>query len=49
MQLSYISGVSHGYISELENNFKSPSIDILCKLARALKCKPEDLYIYLID
>lgn len=45
-ELSKMSGVSHGYISELESNLKSPTIDTLCKLARALECKPDDLYIF---
>lgn len=44
MELSEKSNVSHGYISELEHNTKSPTIDVICKLAKALECKPEDLY-----
>ena len=43
MELSKLSGVSHGYISELENNLKPPTIDTICKLAKALDCKIEDL------
>lgn len=44
LQLAKLSGVSYGYISELENGKKSPTLDILCKLAKALDCKTEELY-----
>ena len=44
MELAEMSNVSHGYISELENNLKMPTIDIICKLAKALKCRPEELF-----
>ena len=44
IELSDRSGVNHGYISELESNLKSPTIDIICKLAKALDCKPEELF-----
>lgn len=37
------AGISHGYVSELENNLKSPSADILCKLAKALDCTLDEL------
>lgn len=44
LELSKRSGVSYGYISELENGIKSPTIDTICKLAKALECRPEDLF-----
>lgn len=44
LQLSEKSKVNNGYISEIENGKKIPTIDVICKLAEALKCKPEDLY-----
>lgn len=44
LELSKRSGVSYGYISELENNLKSPTIDVICRLAKALECKPEELF-----
>jgi transcriptional regulator with XRE-family HTH domain len=43
MELAEKAQVSHGYISELENNLKSPTIDTVCKLAKALECSIEDL------
>lgn len=43
VELAKRSGVSHGYISELENNLKSPTINILCKLAKALNCTLDEL------
>lgn len=42
-KLSDLSGVSKGYISELENNLKQPTIDTVCKLAKALECSLEEL------
>lgn len=44
LALSEKSNVSHGYISELENNLKMPTIETICKLAKALDCKPEELF-----
>lgn len=44
LELSRRSGVSYGYISELENGMKSPTIDTICKLSKALDCKPEELF-----
>lgn len=45
-QLSELSGVSESYIGDLERNEKEPTISILCKIARALKVKVEELYKY---
>lgn len=45
LELSKRSSVSYGYISELENNVKSPTINTICRLSRALECKPEELFI----
>ena len=44
LQLAKLSKVSYGYISELENGKKSPTIDTICRLAKALGCKPEELF-----
>lgn len=43
-QLSVLSGVSTGHISNIENGLKMPTIDILVRLATALGVKPEELY-----
>lgn len=43
MELAKRANISHGYISELENNLKSPTIDIVCKLAKSLDCSIQDL------
>lgn len=46
-ELSQTSGVALGYLSELENEKnvkKNPTIEIVCKLAKALDCEPQDLY-----
>ncbi|MCS6132107.1 XRE family transcriptional regulator [Clostridium botulinum] len=43
-QLSYKSGVAIGYILELENGkYKNPSLQIVCKLSKALNITPNDL------
>jgi putative transcriptional regulator len=43
-KLSIISGVSIGYISELEHDiYENPSVRVLCKIKTALKCTLDDL------
>ncbi len=43
-QLSYKSGVAIGYITELEKGkYKNPSLQIICKLSKALNITPNDL------
>lgn len=44
LKLAELSKVSYGYISELENGKKSPTVETVCKLAKALDCKPEELF-----
>lgn len=44
MELAKLSNVSSGYISELENGLKSPSINTICRLAKTLGCRPEELF-----
>lgn len=45
-ELSILSGVSKSHIGDLERNEKEPTITVLCRLAKALKVKPEELYRY---
>lgn len=42
--LAAASGVSKTYISEIERGEKIPTIEILCKLARAMGVRCEELY-----
>jgi transcriptional regulator with XRE-family HTH domain len=42
-KLSLISGVSRTYISEIEAGKYNPTIDIICKLTKALGCSLDDL------
>lgn len=43
-KLSIISGVSIGYISELEHDiYENPSVRVLCKIKTALGCLLDDL------
>ena len=44
--LSQDAGVSRSHISDIVNDKSMPTIEILCRLARPLECKPEDLYDY---
>ncbi|NFN09378.1 helix-turn-helix domain-containing protein [Clostridium botulinum] len=39
-QLSKISGISQSYISEIENTLKTPTLDIIERLANALQIHP---------
>jgi transcriptional regulator with XRE-family HTH domain len=42
-QLSFASGVDRTYISELENNHRSPTVDVLLRLCRAMDAKASKL------
>ena len=43
VELADIIGVSTGYIGSIEQGARSPSLNLLKKLARALKISPKDL------
>lgn len=43
-KLSERSGVSTSHISDIENNFKMPSLIVVVKLAKALDVGVTDLY-----
>lgn len=43
-KLSVLSGVSKGYLSELEHDvYENPSVRVLCKIKKALGCSFDDL------
>lgn len=42
-RLSLESGVDRTYISDLERNRKSPSLDVLFRLCKALRIRPSEL------
>lgn len=44
-QLASAVGMSHSYVSLLEADKHSPSVDTLCRLARALRVDPRDLLV----
>lgn len=44
-ELSKKSRVSVGHISSIENGLRIPSIEVMCKLAKALGCRVTDLVI----
>lgn len=43
-QLEELSGVSRSHINEIENGTSSLTVDVLCKLAKALGVPPCDLF-----
>lgn len=45
-KLSKLIPISQSYLSELENNKKNPSVQLLCKIADALEVSPEQLIYY---
>lgn len=43
-QLSLRSGIARGYLSEIESGkYKNPSLDVICKLCKALEVSPNEL------
>ena len=46
-RLAHLADISQSYLSELENNKKSPALRELCKIADALNVKPSELVYYL--
>lgn len=43
-QLARISGVSSAQISRIENGLTTPTVDTICKLAKALGCDVCELF-----
>lgn len=43
-KLAKLSGVSTAQISRIENGLTIPTIETLCRLAKALKCDVTDLF-----
>lgn len=44
-QLAELAGVAKSQISDIENSqHQNTTIDTICKLAKALECKTEELY-----
>lgn len=43
LELSKISGVSRSYISEIENDGRSVSVEYVCMLCKAFECTPNEL------
>lgn len=42
-QLARLSGVSSSQISRIENGLTTPTVDVMCRLAKALGCRLSDL------
>ena len=45
-ELAELTGMSKTYISDVENNHKSPTLYTLCHIAVALNVRPENLFDY---
>ncbi len=45
-KLAELSGCSRSHISDIENNFRNPTINTICLLAVALDVRPEELFSY---
>lgn len=45
-KLAKLTGMSKTYISDIENDYKIPTIYTLCIIAVALNVRPEELYTY---
>lgn len=43
-ELSRLSGVARSHISSIEAGEANPTIDVICKLAKALKVEPQNLF-----
>lgn len=46
-QLADASGVGKTTLFEAENDMRDPRISTICSLAKALQCKPEELFVCL--
>ena len=42
-QLSFAAGIDRSYISQLENNKKSPTVDLLFRICDALGVSPSEI------
>ncbi len=45
-QLAKLAGISHGYLSRIEIGMQSPTLEVIEKLALALRVKPAVLLEY---
>lgn len=41
--LAYTAGIDRTYASQIERSVANPSLGIICQIADALSCKPEEL------
>ena len=48
-KLAELTGCSRGFISDVENNHKIPTLYTLCMFAAALNVRPEELFSYKVD
>ena len=43
--LAFKAGIDRTYASQIERALANPSLGIICQLADALSCKPEELFL----
>lgn len=44
-ELAFKAGIDRTYASQIERAVANPSLDIICQIADALNCKPEELLL----
>lgn len=44
-ELAHLAGIDRTYASQIERAIANPSLGIICQIADALNCKPEDLLL----
>ena len=45
-ELAFLAGINRNYVGQIEREEKSPTIDVLEKLASAMDIKPEELLLH---
>jgi transcriptional regulator with XRE-family HTH domain len=44
-ELAFKAGIDRTYASQIERALANPSLGIICQIADALNCKPEELFL----
>ena len=44
-ELAHLAGIDRTYASQIERAIANPSLGIICQIADALNCKPEELLL----
>ena len=44
-EMAHLAGIDRTYASQIERAIANPSLGIICQIADALNCKPEELLL----